>query len=913
MVKKKKTIPVRPVSTDKVRTDIKIGWGWVLLGLSVLVLVLFINTLMKGHLIHGSDQLISGYMFKTFAKESIRATGEFPLWNPYIFSGLPYVDALHGDVFYITALLRMIFPVGTVMALVFILQIIAAGIFTYGFLRTLKLSNLVSVIGALSYMFTGAIVSFVDAGHDGKVIVASLLPAGLFMIQKAFDPETKKKLIYFALLALVIGMALLSPHVQMTYYMLMLMAFYIIFKFLVLGIRDKRWGYAGKSLGLSFGSLALGFAISAIQFLPSISYLAFSPRGAGGRGWEWNTQWSLPKMELVDLFNPRFSGILNNYWGSNAFKQHAEYFGIIILALMIVGIILAWKRRETKFFAGFGIFGVLMALGGNTPFYHIPYNIFPLLKSFRAPAMIFFTVSFSAVVLAMLGLQTYLDNPKPLGKSKTPLRTWGNIILSSVGGLLIILALWSTLAPSGFAKGMVGSIQHSVKRQLKITEQVTTIEDAGSEIGKGMVSLAINPPYDVESKKQELFSSALMSRGYSQSNLPSQNDIYYLQLIADRSFRMGQNMKNLGTGFWLALAFVAGTILILVLWGRLPKLKILWTLLMAAVVFTDLWLVDRHFVNIVKDGYGNPISAEELYRKDNVVNFLDQDKDLYRVYHLQLLGTPIYRNDDYLMLHGIQEVGGYHGNQLKRYQEFIGSPQTIMFRTPVNLRYQQFLTMLDVRYIIGLTPPDTSQMELYSPQDRENVRRFFADMAFILDTTSSPFRPAYSDQRLTIYRNLAPCSRAWLCTEVEVITDSSVILERMRKPDFDPRQTVILEEQPEGWMSSPDTSLPGEAIITKYEPNSIEITATLGKPAVLVLSENWYPYYRAWVDGSERKVYRADYTLRALPLESGRHEIVFRFSSPYQNAGTWITFVSLALIGLVVALSLILVRRKKKS
>ena len=92
----------------------------------------------------------------------------------------------------------------------------------------------------------------IDAGHDGKVIVASLLPAGLFMIQKAFDPETKRKLMYFALLALVIGLALLSPHVQMTYYMLLMMAFFIIFKFFMMGIKGKRWGFAGKSLGFSF-------------------------------------------------------------------------------------------------------------------------------------------------------------------------------------------------------------------------------------------------------------------------------------------------------------------------------------------------------------------------------------------------------------------------------------------------------------------------------------------------------------------------------------------------------------------------------------------------------------------------------------------------------------------------------------
>ncbi|MBD3284796.1 YfhO family protein [candidate division WOR-3 bacterium] len=935
--KRKKTAPARPVEKKTSRPDIKIGWGWILLGLSVLVLVLFINTLMKGHLIHGSDQLISGYMFKSFAKESIAATGEFPLWNPYIFGGLPYVDALHGDVFYITALLRMVFSVSTVMALVFVLQIIVAGIFTYGFLRTLKVRNLAAIIGALAYMFTGAIVSFVDAGHDGKVIVASLLPAGLFFIQKAFDVETKRKIAHFALLALVIGLALLSPHVQMTYYMLMLMAFYIIFKFFVLGVKEKRWGFAGKSLGLSFASLAVGFGISAIQFLPSWSYLPFSPRGAGGRGWLWNTSYSMPRMELMDLVNPRFSGTMDSYWGSNPLKQHAEYFGIIILVLLVVGLIIAWRRRETKFFAGFGLFGLLMALGGNTIFYVIPYNILPLLNRFRAPAMIFYTVSFSAVVVAMLGLQAFLDNTGTGEKKKKrrlkPRKTAG-IAAGVAGGVLLILALWSSLAPGGFARGLVGSIQRSAKKQTladfidpdsraemsrgDITRHLASSplgdnsDRMAAEFGRQMVSLGINNPNAGQQEMNNIMGQVLAGQGYNQFNPPGELELMYMSRVGYKSLTLGKNMNRISGGFWLALLFAAAAGLIIFFWGRMPRYRILWAALLAAAVFTDLWLVDSKFVGIVRDSAGNPVSAEELYAPDQIVSFLKQDTDVYRVYHLQPMGRPIYRNDDYLMLHGIQEVGGYHGNQLGRYQEFIGTPQTIMFRNPSNLRHQQFLTMLDVRYIIGLTPPDTTEMERYSPADQEKVRAFFSDMAFVMDSTVSPYRPVYSNPRYAIYRNMSPCSRAWLCTEVEVISEDSRILQRLKEPGFDPRRTVVLEEKPEGWQASADTLPAGTVRITSYEPNSIEISADLEKPSVLVLSENWYPYYRAWVDGEERKVYRADYTLRAVPLEAGNHQVVFRFSSPYMKAGTWITIVSLALVGLAIALSIILVKRRKK-
>ena len=43
----------------------------------------------------------------TIAAQTLRTRpGHFPLWNPYLFGGMPYVAAMHGDIFYPTFLLR---------------------------------------------------------------------------------------------------------------------------------------------------------------------------------------------------------------------------------------------------------------------------------------------------------------------------------------------------------------------------------------------------------------------------------------------------------------------------------------------------------------------------------------------------------------------------------------------------------------------------------------------------------------------------------------------------------------------------------------------------------------------------------------------------------------------------------------
>ena len=44
-----------------------------------------------------SDQYLAGYAFREFAAQSLKSGEGFPLWNPYLYGGMPYVAAMHGD------------------------------------------------------------------------------------------------------------------------------------------------------------------------------------------------------------------------------------------------------------------------------------------------------------------------------------------------------------------------------------------------------------------------------------------------------------------------------------------------------------------------------------------------------------------------------------------------------------------------------------------------------------------------------------------------------------------------------------------------------------------------------------------------------------------------------------------------
>ncbi|MCX5761240.1 MAG: hypothetical protein NTW72_07005, partial [Gemmatimonadetes bacterium] len=98
-----------------------------------------------------SDQYIAGFAFRDFAVQQFRATGSIPQWNPYLFGGMPFVAAMHGDIFYPTFWLRLVLGTDTGMTWGFISHLWLAGFGTFLFLRTVGLGFAPSLVGAFAY------------------------------------------------------------------------------------------------------------------------------------------------------------------------------------------------------------------------------------------------------------------------------------------------------------------------------------------------------------------------------------------------------------------------------------------------------------------------------------------------------------------------------------------------------------------------------------------------------------------------------------------------------------------------------------------------------------------------------------------------------------------------------------------
>ena len=414
---------------------------WAAVTYALFTLVLAYPALAGGFLVNPrNDQYIAGYAFREFAASSLRAGNGIPAWNPYLFGGLPYVAAMHGDIFYPTALLRMLVGTDVGMTWGFIIHLFLAGLFTFGFLRAWGFSFFPSLLGGVAYMLSGQIVSFVSAGHDGKLFVSTLLPLALWMLVRGVRDGRPWA---WGVFALTIGLAILSPHPQLLQYLLLCGGSFA----LILAFSDNEGrgklprDVALKRLGLALAAVVVGMVMGAIQYLPVLGYVNWSPR-AGGAGWEHAISYSMPPEEMINMYLPQFSGILDNYWGRNGIHFHSEYVGAAVFVLAFAGMFAARRRAFKRFWIGALIISLIWSLGGYTPFYHLVYALIPGTKFFRAPSTMLFIVSFSFAVLAALGTE------RMLAREATPRFVVGSLITAGVIALLATVGAFTNLAYS---------------------------------------------------------------------------------------------------------------------------------------------------------------------------------------------------------------------------------------------------------------------------------------------------------------------------------------------------------------------------------------------------------------------------------------------------------------------------------
>jgi hypothetical protein len=166
-----------------------------------------------------------------------------------------------------------------------------------------------------------------------------------------------------------------------------------------------------------------------------------------------------------------------------------------------------------------------------------------------------------------------------------------------------------------------------------------------------------------------------------------------------------------------------------------------------------------------------------------------------------------------------------------------------------------------------------------------------------LDILNVKFKIAVDEQRQSLAFGLHPTyfPRCRMVYDYSVVQDENEILPRLYDPAFDHKKSVILEEKPAISIDAGATDTSWRCNITNYSLNKIDMEVTSAQNGLLVLSEIDYPSWEALVDGRPAPVLRADYALRAIPVEKGSHKVTCYFSEEVFKRGLLISLLSLVI------------------
>lgn len=372
-----------------------------------LICIIFYPVLFQGKIFSTPDSL-NPKAAAIIIEESRHETGEYPMWQPWIFSGMPAAESFTNtsNIYfpnYIFTLLNI--PA----SIVHILHFLVAGLGVYVLLRHLKISQYVAIICALGFMLMPYLVTMEVFGHGSQAMTTAYIPWAFWAAIKLFD---RKSLFDVGILALILGLQLQRAHVQIAYYTWMLIGAYYLYRIILLLIEKKRIN-AAKLSGLFFVSILIALGISALVYLPSLQYSAESIRSVGQSGsasYDYATSWSLHPKEMLTFLLPSAFGFGGQtYWGAMPFTDYPNYMGIIFLILSIVAIIKS-RDKLVWFLGTTTILGLLISFGSHfSPVYNLFYNFAPYFNKFRIPSMILIIVQFNVIVLASIGLEKIVN------------------------------------------------------------------------------------------------------------------------------------------------------------------------------------------------------------------------------------------------------------------------------------------------------------------------------------------------------------------------------------------------------------------------------------------------------------------------------------------------------------------------
>jgi len=282
---------------------------------------------------------------------------------------------------------------------------------------------------------------------------------------------------------------------------------------------------------------------------------------------------------------------------------------------------------------------------------------------------------------------------------------------------------------------------------------------------------------------------------------------------------------------------------------------------LAVVFLFDLWSVDKRFLND-KSFVEKRMVTGQAFQEREVDQLIRMDKDLsYRV--IDLTTNPF---SDARASYYHKSLGGYHAAKLMRFQEILEN----QFNGAIN---EDVLDMFNVRYVIT--------------GDEQKGQR--------------------------IQRRSSAAGNAWFVDQVTFVKDNAQEMQAIGS--FSPSKEAFVSEEFKDKFDGKRLGLPVNASIklTSYHPDKMVYEYSTPTDAFAVFSEVYYEKgWKAFVDGKEVPIIRADYILRALQLPGGNHKVEFIFDPASHKLGNILTLIASIILGLGIAVAIYFSIKKNK-
>lgn len=921
----------------------------------VLPLLFFHKIICTNRILVGVDSFLYFYPYRAFVTQQM-LQARLPLWNPYLFMGVPLLANMQAAVLYPLHWPLLWLTVPKQVAVSIVMHTVLAAVGTLGYARNiLRLSWLASVAAAVSFALGGFLAA--QSEHINQLNCLAWLPWAFWLLDGiiwstdgiGMWARVHRSAGRTLLLALIIAMMILAGHAQATFiclvglgiYALMRPAFELVHLTQAGGIlsRVRRYRLDGAlSLALA---VAVAVLMTAVQLLPTWELARLSVR-SDGLSYREATSFSLNPWLLHYTLLPPYGADLAQIFGE-AYGEYVAYIGIVGLGLAIIAGWQGWGHRLSssarqaglesdvnnkqgsglahwsamvRSFTLLAACGLFLALGRANPFYYVLYYLVPGFNTFRAPVRWMAWYAWGMAVLIGIGLEwvgrrmqnNMVDGEKKALMARVP------VMLAAI----LVGELWLSgqslrhnhpTAPEAYTF-LRPSIAHlktdpGVHRFLSLSDIVYDPGDLAEMRAMLDDQLPERSVYDyvVAAKQKEvlfynlpLLYGLYSVDGYDGGLLPLRDFLTLQRLLLpdDQLAVDGRLRENL---------------------RDVPPGRLL-SLLGVKYVITDkvydVW-IDGIYYDLQ---FSTRLSPRGISAVQPITLPRFPATALGVVSHLEGAAglpdhTPVARlhvrdetgwQQTFDLVTGRDTSEGRYSARVMHRQARVGytwrdDPTGSDYIAVIPLREPHYLTDLRVE----ATLPDGEfvlrGLSLVDMRTRTGQQ--------LTLSTEGRYRLVHSGD-VKIYENLDVLPRAIVVHRAEVVPEIEQMLAHMRDPAFDPAQLVLLSE---GEVVNAVGR--GEAILTRYEPEEISVIVSTDTLGYLVLFDTFYPGWEATVDGQPTPILRANLMFRAVPVKPGEHRVEFRYQPVLLRIGAWISIVAWIVWG--SALAIVTCHRAQKS